>query len=113
MSAHATAEPNAISVQDLAAWRASKTEHHLLDVREPHELAICAIDGAQCIPMGEIPARLAEIPGGAPLVVLCHHGARSQRVVDYLRGQGRAHILNLTGGIDAWSAQIDTTVARY
>jgi rhodanese-related sulfurtransferase len=56
---------------------------------------------------------LAEIPVDAPLVVLCHHGARSQRVVDYLRSHGRTHILNLTGGIDAWSTRIDGTLARY
>ncbi len=104
---------NAISVETLAAWRESTTPHHLLDVREPHEIAICAIAGALHIPMGDIPARLADIPGDVPLVVLCHHGARSQRVVDYLRGQGRTDILNLTGGIDAWSAKIDATLARY
>jgi rhodanese-related sulfurtransferase len=113
MSADTTLAQNAVSVETLAAWRESNTPHHLLDVREPHEIAICAIEGAQHIPMGEIPARLADIPSDAPLVVLCHHGARSQRVVDYLRGQGHTHILNLTGGIDAWSARIDAAMARY
>lgn len=108
-----TAPANALSVQDLAAWRNTKIPHHLLDVREPHEVAISAIDGAQHIPMGQIPSRLAEIPADAPLVVLCHHGARSQRVVDYLRSTGRADILNLDGGIDAWTTQIDPTLARY
>ena len=105
--------PDSISVHDLAAWRDTQFPHHLLDVREPHEIEISAIAGAQHIPMGQIPARLAEIPADAPLVVFCHHGARSQRVVDYLRGAGRTHILNLEGGIDAWTTQIDQTLARY
>lgn len=106
-------QPNAISVQGLAAWQSADVPHHVLDVREPHEVEIAPMAHAQHIPMGQVPSRLAEIPADAPLVVLCHHGARSQRVVDFLRGAGRAQILNLEGGIDAWSLQIDKSLPRY
>jgi rhodanese-related sulfurtransferase len=108
-----TPAQNALSVQGLAAWRAAGTPHHLLDVREPYECGIAAIGGAQHIPMGQIPARLGEIPAGVALVVMCHHGARSQSVVNFLRQAGRDQVLNLQGGIDAWSQHIDPAVARY
>jgi rhodanese-related sulfurtransferase len=102
-----------MTVQDLAAWRRAGTPHTLLDVREPHELEICAIDGAIHIPMAQVPARLAELPADAPIVVMCHHGARSQMVVNFLRQAGRDRIFNLEGGIDAWAQQIDGAVALY
>jgi rhodanese-related sulfurtransferase len=106
-----------MTVQELAAWRLAGTPHMLLDVREPHELAICAVEGATAIPMAQVPARLAELPQDAPVVVMCHHGARSQMVVNFLLGQlgnaGRDRIFNLEGGIDAWARQIDGSVALY
>jgi rhodanese-related sulfurtransferase len=102
-----------MNVAELAAWREAGTPHYLLDVREPHELAIGAIENAHHIPMGEIPARIGEIPSGEPVVVMCHHGSRSLQVVNFLRRSGRSKVLNLEGGIDAWSSQIDGAVARY
>jgi rhodanese-related sulfurtransferase len=104
---------NAVTVQELAAWRQAGTPHTLLDVREPHELAICAVDGATHVPMSQVPARLAELPADAPVVVMCHHGARSQMVVNFMRNAGRDSVFNLEGGIDAWARQIDGSIARY
>jgi rhodanese-related sulfurtransferase len=105
--------PEAISVDELAAWRRDGTAHGLLDVREVYELAICGIEGAAHIPMAQISARLAELPRDAPLVVLCHHGMRSQSVVNYLRRAGFLKAVNLAGGIDDWAARIDQNMARY
>jgi rhodanese-related sulfurtransferase len=105
--------PVQMSVQDLAKWRADGTPHAILDVREPYELAICQIDGTLHVPMAHVPARLADIPADVPLVVMCHHGGRSQAVVTFLRRAGRANATNLEGGIDAWSREIDTAVPRY
>ncbi len=102
-----------ISVQALAAWRAQKIPHAVLDVREDPELAICRIADAIHIPMGQVPARLAEIPADVPLAVLCHHGARSLRVVKFLRQAGRLNAVNLEGGIDAWAEEVDPSVGRY
>ncbi len=102
-----------ISVFQLAEWRQANTPHAVLDVREPGELEICRIENAIHVPMGQVPARLAELPADEPLVVLCHHGMRSQRVVNYLRDAGRQNAINLDGGIDAWAVEIDPSVGRY
>jgi rhodanese-related sulfurtransferase len=63
--------------------------------------------------MGEIPARLGDLPRDQPLLVLCHHGARSLHVTRFLRAQGFALACNVAGGIDAWAREVDPTLARY
>lgn len=85
----------------------------LIDVREPYETEICAIPGARHIPMQQIPAQLATLPLDQHLLVLCHHGGRSRRVTEFLRAQGRTDVSNVTGGIDAWAAELDPTLRRY
>jgi rhodanese-related sulfurtransferase len=60
----------------------------VLDVREANELDICKLEGALHIPMAEIPTRVDDLPANQPLVVICHHGARSQMIVDFLRDAG-------------------------
>ncbi len=85
----------------------------LLDVREVQEYQYARIEGSVLIPMGEIPQRKLELDQDHEIVVICHHGVRSQQVADYLVDSGFGNILNLTGGIDAWSIQCDTSVARY
>ena len=87
----------------------------LLDCREPGEVATARIAGTMHIPMREIPARLAELSPSKQerVVVHCHHGGRSQRVMQFLRQQGFDQAQNMAGGIDAWSQQIDSSVPRY
>lgn len=89
----------------------------LLDVREDWEFATASVrvPGMTTlhIPMSQIPARLAEIPGDRAVVCLCHHGMRSWNVASFLVRQGREAVYNLDGGIDAWSAQVDPSVPRY
>ncbi len=85
----------------------------VLDVREPWELEICALPGSLNIPMGAVPERLAEIPRGAAVAVLCHHGMRSWQVTQWLHRQGYDQAINIEGGIDAWATEVDPTVARY
>ena len=89
----------------------------LLDVREAWEFAHAPVHvaGLQTlhIPMGEIPARLAELDPAQPVVCICHHGMRSAQVVAFLERQGFEAAYNLGGGIDAWSQQVDPNVARY
>ena len=87
--------------------------HRVLDVREPWETGICALEGSLKIPMGQIPARLAELPRDEILVVVCHHGQRSLQVALWLRGQGFARATSLAGGIDAWAAAQAPDMARY
>jgi rhodanese-related sulfurtransferase len=85
----------------------------LLDVREPAELEAASVASALHIPMREIPARLTELDRDTPLVVMCHSGSRSRRVAEYLSANGFSNVFNLSGGIDAWSTQIDSRVPRY
>lgn len=86
---------------------------HLVDVREPSEVALAGIRGAELIPMGRIPAHLHALPRDEHLLILCHHGGRSLRVTQFLRAQGYTAVTNIAGGIDAWAAQIDPALARY
>jgi rhodanese-related sulfurtransferase len=104
---------NSISVHQLSEWRQTRTAHTVLDVRESDELAICRIDDATHIPMSQISSRLDDLPLDQPIVVMCHHGMRSMRVVTFLRAAGRLNAVNLDGGIDAWARQIDTSVQLY
>ncbi|NNG04144.1 MAG: sulfurtransferase [Inquilinus sp.] len=85
----------------------------ILDVREPWELKICAVAGSLDIPMAQVPSRVDALPRDGMLVVMCHHGARSLRVTEWLRANGFDNAINLAGGIDAWAAQIDDTMTRY
>ena len=85
----------------------------ILDVREPFELQICRIAGAEHIPMGQIPQHLDRIPRDKHVLVLCHHGGRSARVTQFLRQNGFENATNIAGGIDAWARQIDPEMQRY
>ncbi len=86
----------------------------LLDVREPWEYQTARIEGSTLIPMNEIPGRAhQELDEEAPILVLCHHGARSLSVANWLRQQGFEKAQSISGGIDAWTMQIDPTIPRY
>lgn len=88
----------------------------LIDVREPEEFAITRIEGATLIPMRNIPASFEQLQakaGETMLIVFCHHGVRSLKVVDWLREQGVPACQSMAGGIDAWSALVDQSVPRY
>ena len=79
----------------------------LLDVREPEEAAIAAIEGSVLVPLGALPERLAEVDRTLPVVVYCRSGARSARAVALLRGAGLSRTYNLAGGILAWARDVD------
>ena len=85
----------------------------LLDVREQFEVKICAIAGSRHIPMEQIPDNLSALPSSQPLLVLCHYGVRSGRVTRFLRANGFPQATNVAGGIDAWTEQVDPSLARY
>ena len=102
-----------IDVHTLSNARNEGVALTLLDVREDEELALCAIDGALHIPMQEVPPRIADLPRNQPLVVICHHGGRSDQVAQFLRGQGFSNVHNLAGGIDSWALMVDPKMCRY
>ena len=103
----------AINVQELKERRDKKQPHFLLDVREPDEHAIAKIEGSTLIPLGQLGARLSELPKDRELIVHCHHGGRSAQAVRGLIKHGFTNAKNLDGGIDAWSCEIDPSVPRY
>lgn len=109
----APASPADVSVTTLAALRNAGGEHVLLDVREDWELALARIEPCLHIPSGEIPSRLGEIPRGIPVYVLCHGGVRSARAARYLTEAGFGKVINVRGGIAAWSREVDAGVAEY
>jgi rhodanese-related sulfurtransferase len=104
-----------LKVRDLDAWRydAGREAPLLVDVREPWEHEHARIDGARLIPLQSLPTRAAELPRDRDLVLVCHHGARSQRAAQWLEQAGYARLYNLVGGVDAWSCEIDPGVPRY
>ncbi len=95
-----------------AAERHRSGQAVLLDVREPSELAFARVEGALHVPMREVPRRLAEIPRERPVLVLCHHGGRSQVVADWLLAKGYV-AQNVAGGIDAWADEVDPSLSHY
>jgi len=105
--------PSNITPADLSVRLARGESIFLLDVREPWEVDVAVIEGSHTVPMSNVPARVAEIPRDRHVVVICHHGMRSAMVADYLRSAGVPQVLNLTGGIDRWSVEVDPSVARY
>lgn len=100
---------------ELARWRAdaSREAPLLVDVREPWEFAYCRIDGAMSVPLGEIPRRRDELPRERALVMVCHHGRRSQHAAMILAGSGFSHVYNLQGGVEAWAVDVDPAMKRY
>ncbi|SDV47803.1 rhodanese-like domain-containing protein [Chitinasiproducens palmae] len=86
----------------------------LLDVREPWEVARCALPGIVSIPLQQLPARSEELDPDAEVVCICHHGARSASAAMFLeRERGFTQTINLSGGIDAWALQVDPSTPRY
>lgn len=85
----------------------------LLDVRETYERELAVIEPSLHIPMNEVPQRAAEIPVDREVIVYCHSGSRSMMVAGYLASRGWKTVANLTGGIDAWSVEVDPGVPRY
>jgi rhodanese-related sulfurtransferase len=108
---------------DFAAWLASVAQSHpldaplVLDVREPYELGWAQLAPSSfrviAIPMGQIPQRLVELDPDQPIACLCHHGVRSMQVARFLASNGFGQVVNIDGGIDAWSAEVDNAIARY
>src|SRR5947207_10953247 len=84
----------------------------VVDVREPWETEICRIEGSQLIPMQSLPQRLQEIPRDRTIAVVCHAGARSYYVAEWLLAQG-IEAVSLAGGLDAWAADVAPGMARY
>jgi sulfur-carrier protein adenylyltransferase/sulfurtransferase len=104
-----------ITVVELKNLLAGEKPPRLVDVREPEEWNACRIPGAELIALSQWPQLALEklTDKEEPLLMQCHHGGRSARATAYLLGQGYTNVRNVTGGIDAWSLEIDPSVPRY
>lgn len=104
-----------ITPAELAAWLKEPTAPALLDVREPGEHDFCALTGSRLLPLGELAERADELTDwrDREIVVYCHHGVRSAHAIGILRHFGFTRLINLTGGIDRWSLEVDPQVPRY
>ena len=104
-----------ISATELAALLKLSDAPRLLDVREPEEFEIAALPGARLVPLGQIPVSLEQIADwkNEPVVVYCHHGIRSMHAINFLTQAGFTNLANLSGGIDAWSREVDPKTPRY
>ena len=97
----------------LATRLASGESVEILDVREPYEWEIARIEGARLIPLATLESRLTELAQDREIVVHCKLGGRSAQAVRRLRAAGFRNVLNLAGGIERWSAEVDPEVPRY
>lgn len=103
--------PSHLSPAELAQLGAA--DHHvLLDVREPWEAQLAQIEGSTLIPLGQLRERLGELDPAVPIVAYCHHGVRSEQARTILESGG-FDVRHLAGGIDAWSRDVDPSLARY
>lgn len=86
----------------------------IIDVREPHELAIAKMPGTVHIPLGQVLNRMSEIDPARETVVHCKMGGRSAKAIEALKRAGFAgNLINLRGGITAWSNEVDPSVPKY
>jgi sulfur-carrier protein adenylyltransferase/sulfurtransferase len=107
------AEGDEVSPLVVKQWIDSGRGVSLLDVREPFEFRICRLEGAELLPLRELPRRFADLDKDAEYVVYCHTGVRSRTAVGMMKAAGFRKARNLTGGISAWADQVDPGMPRY
>ncbi len=103
----------AITVQQLKQRLDRGEKFSLIDVREPHEHAICNLPQATLIPLGTLPAKLSQLDPSVEYVVHCKMGGRSAQAVELMKKSGFTRVLNVTGGITAWAKEIDKSMPTY
>lgn len=102
-----------INATELAQKLRNGERLRLIDVREPHELEISQIPGAQLIPLGQLAARLSELDSAEEIVLFCKAGTRSARALEVLLSAGFRKVKNLKGGINAWAREVDPSLPVY
>ncbi|NBT76916.1 MAG: sulfurtransferase [Betaproteobacteria bacterium] len=105
--------PTELARQFASAKEAAAAGPFVLDIRETWEIERASIPGTQHLPMSQIVARISELDPQKPVICMCHHGGRSMQVGAWLETQGFVHVTNLTGGIEAWSLEVDASIPRY
>ena len=100
---------------ELASRLKTGGQFRLLDVRGEDEHALAALPDSRLLPLQELPVRVNELRDwkDEEVVVYCHHGIRSLSAIQFLSQAGFTKLFNLDGGIDRWSLEVDSSVARY
>lgn len=101
-----------ISPREVAAALRGNAPPRLVDVRTPEEWELARIPGATLITK-ELTEEMMRWPQDAPIVFYCHLGSRSLDAASYFAGHGFTNVRSMTGGIDAWSLEVDLSVPRY
>ena len=112
------AQPQVLAARELQRWLETGPPPLLVDVREPAELALAALDHDRHLPLSAsedwLPQLEELLPRDRDLVIVCHAGVRSWHFASFLIDRfGYDRVWNLSGGIDAWSCQVDPSVPRY
>lgn len=102
-----------ISPRELAERMKSEHPPRLIDVREPDEWQVCRIEGSELKPLMGIYSWMSELQPDEPVVLICHHGNRSAQAAMFLAHQGFREAINLRGGVEAWSREVDPGMPRY
>lgn len=103
-----------ITASELKARLDAGDDIQLIDVRQPDEYEFARIPGAKLIPLGEIPSRMSEIDPTRETVVHCKMGGRSARAIEAMQQAGfTGKLINMAGGITAWSNDVDPNVPKY
>jgi rhodanese-related sulfurtransferase len=102
-----------LSPTDVAALLATDTPPIVIDVREPWEYDIAHLAGSVLIPLSTLPTRVETLDPMQRYALLCHHGMRSEMAGNWLAQHGFTQLINIDGGIDAWSADVDPSLPRY
>ena len=102
-----------ISATDLSTRLRNGEKIRLIDVREPHEVAISALPGEELFPLGQLAARLPELDSAQEMVLFCKTGSRSSRALELLVSAGFRKVRNLHGGINAWAREVDPKLPVY
>lgn len=103
-----------ITAPELKARLDAGENIQIIDVRQPDEYAFAKIEGSKLIPLGEIISRMSELDENRETVVHCKMGGRSARAIEALQQSGyKGSLINLVGGITAWSNEVDPSIPKY
>ncbi len=102
-----------ISPKQLAERLESGANLRFIDVREPQEFALATVEKAELLPLSRFNEWIDTLEPSEEIVVMCHHGIRSANVCMFLIRNGFEKVLNLDGGIDLWSKEVDENIPRY
>ena len=102
-----------VEAEKLATATSSSRVHVLLDVRVPHQYALCALPNALNIPLAQLPTRLEELRGKGDIYVMCRRGIASVKATEYLLDQQFDSVFNVNGGLDAWCVEVDASLPMY